>query len=82
MYLYLSTDAAFTGDVTVAVSGAGVEADTITPVTVAKVVTPITVEATETKAAMGYQNIDTSDITITENAAGALLDGNTVKLAI
>ena len=31
---------------------------------------------------MGYQNIDTSDITITENAAGALLDGNTVKLAI
>lgn len=47
-------------------SGAGVEADTITPVTVAKVVTPITVEATETKAAMGYQNIDTSDITITE----------------
>ncbi len=46
MYLYLSTDAAFTGDVTVAVSGAGVEADTITPVTVAKVVTPITVEAT------------------------------------
>ena len=82
MYLYISTDAAFTGDVTVAVSGAGVEADTITPVTVAKVVTPITVEATETKAAMGYQNIDTSDITITENAAGALLDGNTVKLAI
>lgn len=82
MYLYLSTDAAFTGDVTVAVSGAGVEADTITPVTVAKVVTPITVESAETKAAMGYQNIDTADITVTENAAGALLDGKTVKLAI
>lgn len=82
MYLYISTDAAFTGDVTVGVSGAGVEADTITPVTVAKVVTPITVESSETKAAMGYQNIDTADITITENAAGALLDGKTVKLAI
>lgn len=82
MYLYLSVDPSFTGDVTVGVSGAGVEADTITPVTIAKVVTPITVESTETKTAMGYQDIDTADITITENAAGALLDGKTVKLLI
>ncbi len=82
MYLYISTDADFTGDVTVGVSGAGVEADTITPVTVAKVVTPITVESSETKAAMGYQNIDTADITITENAAGALLEGQSVELSI
>ncbi len=72
--LYLTTAADYSGDVTVGVSGAGLDKDQITPVTVAKVVSPVTVEATPTEANIGYKSVATSDIKITENEYGALLE--------
>lgn len=81
--LYVSTDADFAGDITVGVSGAGIEDEsTLEDVVVATAVTPIKVESTITKANMGYQAVNTADITITETEAGALLDGEDVLVAI
>ena len=80
--LYLTADPTFTGDVTVSASGAGLDADTLTPVTVAKFVSPITIESSITKANMGYQAIDTADITIKENAIGALSESGAVEVSI
>lgn len=75
---YLSTSVQFSGDVTVSVSGAGLDADTLTDLVIAKVVTPVNVEAASTKSNIGYKAVDTADIKITENAAGALKDGKKV----
>jgi hypothetical protein len=81
--LYVSVDADFSGDITVAVSGAGIEDEAdLDDVVVATAVTPIKVESTVTKANMGYQAVNTADITITEAEAGALLDGEEVVVAI
>lgn len=80
--LYLVADPTFTGDVTVTATGAGLEADMLTPVTVAKFVSPVTIESSITKANMGYQAINTADIKITENAIGALSEGEDVEVKI
>ncbi len=81
--LYVSTDADFSGDITVGVSGAGIEDESVLEdVVVANVVTPITITSSTTKANMGYQAVDTADITITETQAGALLDDKKVTVAI
>lgn len=81
--LYVSVDGDFAGDITVGVSGAGIEDEsTLEDVVVATAVTPIKVESTITKANMGYQAVSTADITITEAEAGALLDGEDVIVAI
>lgn len=81
--LYVSVDADFAGDITVGVSGAGIEdEETLDDVVVAKAVTPIKVESKITKANMGYQAVATSDITITEAEAGALLDEQEVVIAL
>lgn len=80
--LYLVADPTFTGDVTVSASGAGLDADLLTPVTVAKFVSPITIESAITKANMGYQAINTADIKITENAIGALTEDENVEIKI
>ena len=82
MKLYLSTSIEFSGDVTLAVAGAGLEADTLTDLVIAKVVTPVTVEAATTKSNIGYKSVETSDIKITENAVGALRDGKTVEITL
>ncbi len=82
MKLYLSAAADFSGDVTVEVSGAGLDKDQLSPLTVAKVVTPITVEAASTTANLGYKAVETSDIVIKENVAGALLENKTVKIKL
>jgi hypothetical protein len=81
--LYVSVDADFAGDITVGVSGAGIEDEsTLEDVVVATAVTPIKVESNITKANMGYQAVDTADITITEAEAGTLIDGEDVVIAI
>lgn len=80
--LTLSTSIEFSGDVTVSVSGAGLDADTLSDLVVAKVVTPVTVEAATTKSNMGYKAVETADIKITENEAGALEDGKTVEISL
>gem|GEM_PF-459303 len=81
--LYVSVDGDFAGDITVGVSGAGIEDEsTLDDVVVATAVTPIKIESTITKANMGYQAVDTADITITEVEAGALLDGEEVIVAM
>lgn len=82
MKLYLSTSIAFSGDVTVSVSGAGLDADTLSDLVVAKVVTPVTVEAATTKSNIGYKAVDTADIKITENAYGALEEGKEVVISL
>jgi hypothetical protein len=81
--LYVSVDADFAGDITVGVSGAGIEDEsTLDDVVVAQAVTPIKIESAVTKSNMGYQAVNTADITITEAEAGALLDGEDVSVAI
>ena len=80
--LLLSTSIEFSGDVTVSVSGAGLDADTLSDLVVAKVVSPVTVTAATTKSNIGYKSVETSDIKITENAAGALEDGKTVEISL
>ena len=80
--LYLTTSIKYSGDVTVSVSGAGLDADTLSDLVVAKVVTPVTVEADTTKSNMGYKAVETADIKITENAAGALEDGKQVEISL
>jgi hypothetical protein len=81
--LYVSVDADFAGDITVAVSGAGVsDGEDLDDVVVANAVTPVKIESTVTKANLGYQAINTADVTITEAEAGALLDGKEVSVAI
>jgi hypothetical protein len=79
---WISAAATFEGDVTVDVAGAGLAADTLSPVTVATVKAPVTVETTATKANMGYQSMDTSDIVITESVANALLEDENVSIAL
>jgi hypothetical protein len=81
--LYVSVDADFAGDITVAVSGAGVsDDDDLDDVVVANAVTPVKIESTTTKSNLGYQAINTADVTITETEAGALLDGEMVYIDI
>lgn len=81
--LYVTTDADFAGDITVGVSGAGIEDESVLEdVVVANAITPISITSSTTKANMGYQAVDTADITITEAQAGALLDEKEVVVAI
>lgn len=80
--LYVSTSIEFSGDVTVSVSGAGLDAETLSDLVVAKVVTPVTVEAATTKSNIGYKSVETADIKITENTYGALTDGKTVEIKL
>ena len=80
--LYLTADPTFTGDVTVTAAGAGLDADALSPITVAKFVSPVTIESSVTKANMGYQAIDTADIVIKENEIGALAEGKSVEVKI
>lgn len=82
MKLYLSTSIDFSGDVTVSVSGAGLDADTLSDLVVAKVVTPVTVEAATTKSNIGYKSVETADIKITENTYGALQDDKEVVVKL
>ena len=79
--LYLSIDADFVGDVTLAVAGAGLAADTLEDVVIAEAVAPITIESAETSVNMGYQVFDAADVTITEAQDGVLLDGKEVELS-
>lgn len=80
--LYFSIDADYVGDIPVSVSGAGLTADTLNDVIVAKAVTPIVINTATTKLNMGYQSYKTADITITETQDGVLLDGEKVIIAI
>ncbi len=82
MKLYLTASIDFTGDVAVSVSGAGLDADTLSDLVVAKFVTPVTVEAATTKSNMGYKAVETADIKIVENSAGALVDGEQVEISL
>ncbi len=74
LQLYISAAADFSGDVTVDVAGAGLDKEQLSALTVAKVVSPVTVEAASTTANIGYKAVETADIKITENAYGALLE--------
>lgn len=80
MYLYVTTEATFTGDITVTASGAGLDADTLSPITVATVQAPVTVDTSATKTNLGYQAVDTADITITETAPGAFMEDEYVVI--
>jgi hypothetical protein len=80
--LYLVADPTFTGDVTVSASGAGLDADTLSPITVAKFVSPITIESAVTKTNIGYQAVKTADIKIVENAVAALAEDEDVEISI
>lgn len=81
--LYVSVDADFAGDITVGVSGAGIEDESVLEdVVVANAITPITITSSTTSSNMGYQAVDTADITITEAQAGVLLDDQEVVVEL
>ena len=80
--LYLSCSIDYSGDVTVSVEGVGLEADTLSDLVVAEVVSPVEVSASTTKANIGYKSIETSDIVITESVYGALQDGEDVTITL
>lgn len=82
MKLYVSIDADYTGEIPLSVAGAGLAADTLEDVVIANAVAPISIESTSTKVNMGYQAMNTGDITITETQEGALLDDETVVVAM
>lgn len=80
--LWISADADFEGDVTLSAKGAGVGEGVIEDVVVAKVATPVTITAEPTVTNMGYQAIQTSDITITEATDGIFLKGEKVEVSL
>jgi len=80
--LTVSVDANYEGDITLAVEGGGMSADEVEDVVIAKAVKPITLETTTTRTNMGYQKVDTSDITITEAEGGMLVKNGKVEIAI
>ena len=49
---------------------------------IAKAIVPITVETTVTEAKVGYQYVAVADFVITENVAGALVEGRTANITV
>jgi hypothetical protein len=78
--LWISADADYEGDVALSVKGAGVGEGVVDDVVIAKIATPISISAEPTVTNMGYQAIETSDITITEATDGILLKGEKVYI--
>lgn len=69
----------FTGDVVATLSGPAISNEELTAV-VAKVESPVKVEAKRTDVSIDYRNVEVADITITEAYAGALEKGTTLNL--
>lgn len=82
LQLTLSADANFEGDVTLSVEGGGISSGDIEDVVIAKVVKPVDLQTSSTKTNMGYQKVDTADITLTEAESGILVKNGQVKIAI
>ena len=78
----LSADANYEGDIALSVEGAGMSSEDVEDVVIAKVVKPVTLETTTTKTNMGYQKIDTADITLTEAEAGMLVKNGSVRIEL
>ncbi len=78
--LYVTAEATYTGDITVSASGAGLDADKLSPVTIATAVSPISVEAGTTFTNIGYQKVETKDIVIKEAATAALMEDEYVVI--
>lgn len=68
----------FTGDLTVKLGGPGVSEEL--EAVVAKVESPVKVEAKRTDVSIDYRNVEVADITITEAYAGALEKGKTLTI--
>lgn len=80
---YVTIDPAFgDNDITLSVYGAGVEEGLISDKVIAKAATPITISTESTSTNIGYSSIATADVTITENVAGAIVDGESIYLGI
>ncbi len=77
----VTVEAGFTGDITMNITGskAGIED---TELVVATAEAPITVETTTTNVKNGVQTQTVADITITENFAGYMEDGDELYLGI
>jgi len=82
MKTWLSMELGFEGDVVMDVSGGGITAGTVPGVVIAKAVSPISIESKSTSTNMGYQKIDTADITITETAMGTFVKDKEVTVNI
>ncbi len=74
----LHVDPGFTGDIKCTVGGAALSEDTA--VTVAKAVSPVTVEAAKTSVAIDYRNVAVGDITVKEAKAGLWGKDQTIVL--
>ncbi len=70
----INLDADTDGDVTVTISGPGISSGEIEEV-IAETKAPVTVDTTVSHIKAGFTNIPTSDITIRESFAGALVSG-------
>lgn len=84
--LWLSAELGYEGDVPLSVSGGGIgannESESLSDIVVAKVIAPISIEASTTSINLGYQNLTSSDIKITEAVAGTFIKDNRVYVSI
>lgn len=80
--LYLSADADYEGEVTVSVKGGGLAEGDIDDIVVANVICPVSISSSTTKSNMGYQSVDTADITITEAQEGVFLKNGWVYIGL
>lgn len=81
MWLWLSIESGFEGDVTLACEGSGVPSE-IEPIVIAKAISPITIETVVKDVKIGFQFQDVADFTIYETAAGILEKGKIVNVSL
>ena len=81
--LYLTIEPGFTGDVNLSLGGSAARNNVTTPyVTIAEVISPITVTADARNIRVGYQFVPVGNFSITETVAGALLPHQDVHVSI
>jgi len=83
MHLWVSIVSGFEGDLKLSATKSAIPSEnTLEPITIAKVVSPITVTSKVTDVKIGYQYYKTHDIAIAETASGMLKKGKTLNLSI
>jgi hypothetical protein len=83
MDMWVTVEPGWEGDITLTASGPGLGAEIVDPVILGVAKNPIKINVAEvTDIKIGYQHQTTSDFSITEDKAGILRRGDTVKLSL
>lgn len=79
---YVASEADFTGDVTVEVSGSAIAGEVLEPVTVATMAPAFAIDTKVTTVKPGVQSTSTADIVVSELNAGQFVDGEKVTVSL